>query len=242
LAEPDEVQRIALRSPTAVTFTIYWQRSALERAASELGFMGSPLWAFTRLAPGPISVALGELHGLLTSGACAQAVDAAYRSLTAQLLRSAGLSSISGPMHGPRHPGVRRAVKRLRADLAEPLSLEKLGTELRMSKSHLVRCFQQALGVPPQRYRKLVRLQRARRLLESGHSVGETSVQTGFADAPHLSRDFRDWLGVSPAAWRSAWRASNPWKTQLPRTIPPQIPDVSDYIPQALASNPSARR
>jgi AraC-like DNA-binding protein len=116
---------------------------------------------------------------------------------------------------------VRRAVRRVRESFAESLSLDELASELQMSKCHLARCFERALGVPPHRYRRLLRLQAARRLLEAGFSVGEAASETGFADAPHLTRAFRDWLGVSPAAWGSAWRASDPWSEHAPKTIAP---------------------
>jgi AraC-like DNA-binding protein len=53
--------------------------------------------------------------------------------------------------------------------------------------------------------------------------VAEVADGTGFADAPHLTRAFREWLGVSPAAWGNAWRASDPWTDKRPKTMPPPM-------------------
>jgi AraC-like DNA-binding protein len=104
-----------------------------------------------------------------------------------------------------------RAAERVRASLAEPLSLSDLASEMRMSKYYLAHSFQHSLGVPPHRYRKLLRIQCARRLLERGLTVDDAALKTGFADSPHLSRAFSEWFGVSPSAWRNAWRACDPW-------------------------------
>jgi transcriptional regulator GlxA family with amidase domain len=161
---------------------------------------------------------------LLQSGADPEHILQTYRALTVSLLRAANHGSAPPPKRSASHPGVRRAARRVRASFAESLSLDELANELQMSKCHLARCFERALGVPPHRYRRLLRLQAARRLLEAGLSVGEAANETGFADAPHLTRAFREWLGVSPAAWGNAWRASDPWSEQAPKTIaPPKI-------------------
>jgi AraC-like DNA-binding protein len=211
LADAGEVQRTTLAvDRPGEFFTIYWQREALERVAAELGFSGPPHWALTRLAAGTISAELARLRSSLESGD-ALSVEQAYRSATAALLRSAGQGMVSAAPPPRSHPGMERAAERVRTSLAEPLSLSDLASEMRMSKYYLAHSFQHSLGAPPHRYRKLLRIQYARRLLERGLTVDDVALQTGFADAPHLSRVFSEWLGVSPSAWRNAWRACDPW-------------------------------
>jgi len=224
LAETDEVQRITPTDRPSAVFTIFWRQSALEQVARESGLGGPPQWSLTQLSAGPLSTEFAELHALLQSSAEPEAILPVYRALTVGLLRASNHAAAPVAKRGASHPGVRRAARRVRASFAESLSLEDLASELQMSKCHLARCFERALGVPPHRYRRLLRLQAARRLLESGLSVSEAANETGFADAPHLTRAFRDWLGVSPAAWGSAWRASDPWSEQAPRTIAPPKP------------------
>jgi len=221
LAEADEIQRFTPTDRPSARFTIFWRRSALERAARESGLAGPLQWTLTHLSAGPLSDELASLHALLAAAADAESVLHAYRVVTESLLRAANYGVPASARRGVPHSGVRRAARRVRASFAQSLSLEDLANELNMSKCHLARCFERALGVPPHRYRRLLRLQAARRLLEAGLSVGEAASETGFADAPHLTRAFRDWLGVSPAAWGSAWRASDPWREQAPQTIAP---------------------
>jgi AraC-like DNA-binding protein len=221
LVEADEVQRVTPTDRPSASFTIFWRRSALEQVAREGGLCGPLQWTLTRLSEASLSAEFSQLQGLLQAGAEPELILEAYRALTVSLLRVANYASAPVPKRSASHPGVRRAARRVRSSFAESLSLDELASELQMSKCHLARCFERALGVPPHRYRRLLRLQAARRLLEAGFSVGEAASETGFADAPHLTRAFRDWLGVSPAAWGSAWRASDPWSEQAPKTIAP---------------------
>lgn len=219
LANAGEVQRTASGAQPCSYFTVFWDRSALERAAAEAGIAGPVHWSLPLLTSAPASAELARLRQLLEQGASGESIEAAYRATTVALLRAAAAGRDA--QRTVTHPSVRRAVLFASARLGESLSLEQIASEVRMSKCHLVRCFQNAIGVPPHRYRTLLRLQRARRLLETGLSVADVADGTGFADAPHLTRSFREWLGVSPAAWGNAWRASNPWTEQRPRTVPP---------------------
>ncbi|MET0795320.1 MAG: AraC family transcriptional regulator [Polyangiaceae bacterium] len=219
LANGGEVQRTLPSKQPSSYFTIFWERSTFERLASAAGT--NPHWSLALLANGPVSLEFARLRDLLECGADAEAVESAYHSTTAALLRAVG----HGPEapRAPSHPTVRRAALYASTNLGEALSLEQIAREVHLSKCHLVRCFQNAIGVPPHRYRTLLRLQQARRLLEAGHAVADVADQTGFADAPHLTRSFREWLGVSPAAWGSAWRASDPWSQRRPKTLPPPM-------------------
>jgi AraC-like DNA-binding protein len=212
LADAGEVQG-ATTPVDRVTefFTIYWKREALDEFGGELGCTAPSHWTRTVLASGPLSAELAQLLGLLQSGASARSIEQAYRSVTAALLHRAGPSTESGATRPGLHPSVRRAAERVRASFADPLSLSDLASEMNLSKFYLARTFQRSLGVPPHRYRRLLRLQCARRLLERGFTVVDAALETGFVDAPHLSRAFCEWLGVSPAAWRSAWCAADPW-------------------------------
>jgi AraC-like DNA-binding protein len=211
-------------------FTIFWTRDALDQIASELGIVAATLWSVALLEAGPISGRFAHLRGLVESRANAPSIEQAYREVTGAILRQ--LAGSSPARMGPvRHPGVRRAVERLKSSFSKTLSLADLASEARLSKYYLAHCFCKAYGVAPHRYQKLLRVQAARRLLERGLSVADAADEAGFADAPHLSRAFRDSLGVSPGAWASAWRASDPWTSRALLTIPP--PDGIDAPGQA---------
>ena len=208
-------------------FTIYWPREALEQTARELGIVVPTLWSLSLLEAGPVSELLAQLRALIEAGADSESIEQAYRTATGALLREITLGS-AARNGSVRHPGVRRAVERLKSSFGKSISLADLAHEAQMSKYHLAHCFRNACGVAPQRYQRLLRIQCARRLLESGVSLGDAANEAGFADTPHLCRAFREAFGVSPAAWASAWRASDPWTTRTLRTLPPPAGSILD--------------
>ncbi|WP_443192724.1 helix-turn-helix domain-containing protein [Microbacterium sp. Clip185] len=56
-------------------------------------------------------------------------------------------------------------------------------------------------------YATLVRIQRARRaqqLLQTGHALADATAAAGYADQPHLTREFRRLVGASPAQFASS--------------------------------------
>jgi AraC-like DNA-binding protein len=72
------------------------------------------------------------------------------------------------------------------------------------SKAALIDGFKAHFGVPPTRYLLQVRIDEARRLLRQGEDIAEVAVAVGFADQSHLTRHFKDVLGVTPARYLSA--------------------------------------
>ncbi|MFG1694724.1 helix-turn-helix domain-containing protein [Nonomuraea sp. NPDC049309] len=69
-----------------------------------------------------------------------------------------------------------------------------------------MRSFQRAYGVPPHRYRNLVRLARAKEMPAAGKSVAEVAGELGFFDQSHLNRHFRQPFGMSAGAFAKAVR------------------------------------
>jgi AraC family transcriptional regulator len=84
----------------------------------------------------------------------------------------------------------------------ERVSLDVVAREAGLSRYHLHRSFTQAFRQTPHQYVTALRLQRARSLLEAGHSVTETCVEVGFTSMSAFSRIFRSHLGHSPSEVR----------------------------------------
>ena len=64
-----------------------------------------------------------------------------------------------------------------------------------------IRRFVRATGMPPAAHDRMLRLDRARRLLADGLAPAEAAAATGFADQSHLGRLFRAVYGTSPARY-----------------------------------------
>lgn len=91
------------------------------------------------------------------------------------------------------------AVERLMQDTG--LDKNRLAQELCMSPSTLYRRLKPATGMSPNEYIRHRRLLRARRLLQSGHSVSETAALVGMS-ITYLGRCYKEEFGISPSEVR----------------------------------------
>jgi AraC-like DNA-binding protein len=91
---------------------------------------------------------------------------------------------------------------------AEQLDIPALAAAALTSEAHFIRTFKQTFGETPHRYLQRRRLERAMALLrETERPVTEICLDVGFASLGTFSRTFTRVLGMSPTAYRAAWRA-----------------------------------
>jgi AraC-like DNA-binding protein len=91
---------------------------------------------------------------------------------------------------------------------AKPLDVPALARVALTSEAHFIRTFKDTFGETPHRYLQRRRLERAMALLrETDRPVTEICLEVGFASLGTFSRTFRRVLGMSPSAYREAWRA-----------------------------------
>ena len=88
-------------------------------------------------------------------------------------------------------------------------NLEKHITNVELSElcylhpNHFVRFFKKKTGSTPQKYIMEQRAQRAKRLIEQTNlKFSDVAAQTGFCDAPHLSKVFKQFYGLNPQDYR----------------------------------------
>ncbi|MGI8411165.1 MAG: helix-turn-helix transcriptional regulator [Solirubrobacteraceae bacterium] len=73
-----------------------------------------------------------------------------------------------------------------------------LVTELGCSGRHLSRRFMEEIGMTPKAYARVLRFERAMRLLTAGEEPGDVAFACGYADQPHFNREFLAMAGVPP--------------------------------------------
>lgn len=95
-----------------------------------------------------------------------------------------------------------RARDRIHAAYAEPLPLDALAREARLSRFHFVRLFKRAFGDSPHAYLTQVRLEEAKRLLAGGAAATEACAAVGYASLGSFSARFARSEGLSPRAWQ----------------------------------------
>jgi AraC-like DNA-binding protein len=90
---------------------------------------------------------------------------------------------------------------------AEPLDIPTLARIAHVSEAHFIRTFKETFGETPHRYLQRRRLERAMALLrETERPVTEICLDVGFASLGSFSRTFTHVIGMSPSAYREAWR------------------------------------
>ena len=152
------------------------------------------------LARGETCPAAAELLGRLAAEAEAPRSRAASQLAFALLCELSGADSAAPPLP----PLVEAAIEDIRRNYAGLYGVEELSERLGVSKSHLVRTFTAAVGVPPGRYLTTVRVEAAMRLLlHREYTLDVIASLCGFSGANYLCRVFKKETGQSPAQWRA---------------------------------------
>jgi len=86
------------------------------------------------------------------------------------------------------------------------VTLAELARLTGRSPFYLSRVFRRAFGMPPYTYLARLRVQHARILLLSGHSMLSVTYTTGFSDQSHFIRHFKRVMGVTPGAYLRTMR------------------------------------
>jgi AraC-like DNA-binding protein len=113
----------------------------------------------------------------------------------------------SGGVRAALSPPVIERIEAVRTYLhehaSEPITLATLSRVAALSPFYLVRVFKSHVGIPPHRYLTVLRVERARQLLEvSSLSVTQIAQRAGFGTVSHFSTVFRTRVGLSPSQYR----------------------------------------
>lgn len=129
----------------------------------------------------------------------------------APLLETAHLCELLLLFHGgkqetPSPAALPASLGRVLADLRE--SFATVGTVKALAARHYMSCptltrlFRRHLGITPRSYLESLKLSRAAEVLESGASVTEAALRSGFSDCSHFIALFRRRFGETPLKFR----------------------------------------
>jgi AraC-like DNA-binding protein len=109
---------------------------------------------------------------------------------------------------GGRDDGPAELAARMRSFLQDRVAVDVTADEVALaagcSRFAAYRAFVSAYGISPSEYQRVLRVRAARRLLARGVSPATAAAEAGFADQPHLTRWFRRYYGITPAAYQAA--------------------------------------
>ncbi|MEM9194723.1 MAG: AraC family transcriptional regulator [Myxococcota bacterium] len=143
----------------------------------------------------------GSPHGVLYAD---HVVDALVRAL---LRRSGYLTAYPTEPKTLSSRTLSRLFEYMHAQVADPIELDDLAAVAGMSRFELSRRFKATTGQSVWQYFLAVRCERAAELIAQHGKVASLpflAVECGFHDQSHLSRHFKQFLGVSPGAYRKA--------------------------------------
>jgi AraC-like DNA-binding protein len=102
---------------------------------------------------------------------------------------------------------VEKILEMMRDDVRGEMCLAEFAQSVNLSVWRLCHIFKSDVGMPPIKYLRLLRMERAKGLLESSFlSVKEIAFQVGLNDESHFVRDFKSTYGYSPAIYRSQFK------------------------------------
>lgn len=105
--------------------------------------------------------------------------------------------------HAYSHPLSHHAITYARSHLGEPLDGDSVAEACGVSRKTLCTRFKQETGETFASYVRKLRVERARRLLDTtDHEVSQIAYETGFSSQSHLQTVFKQMTGYTPREWR----------------------------------------
>lgn len=99
---------------------------------------------------------------------------------------------------GVQAVGLSQAVMALIDDSHGAIAIRDLSLHFGVSRRWVEKKFLREVGLTPKQYARIVRCQAAARALDSGENLSILSTAHGYTDQPHMTREFKSLLGMSP--------------------------------------------
>jgi AraC-like DNA-binding protein len=96
------------------------------------------------------------------------------------------------------------------AAYGENMTLKSLAGLVNLSPFYLTRLFRADIGISPHKYLNQLRINKARSMLQEGHSLVDVAYSTGFSDQSHFTRHFKRIVGVTPGHYTRHLRSPDP--------------------------------
>jgi transcriptional regulator GlxA family with amidase domain len=169
-----------------------------------------PIWTSAGVTSG-IDLALALVEEDLGGGVALSVA----RWLVVFLKRPGGQAQFSTPLEAQMATAEHDVAPRLSAlhawmaeNLADNLTVEKLAKRVGMSRRTFARVYSAATGTTPAKAVEAMRVEAARRALESDEPVKSVAATCGFGDYERLRRAFQRRLRVSPQLYQAGFKTS----------------------------------
>lgn len=116
------------------------------------------------------------------------------------------------PANPALDPLMKQARRYLLANLAEPFSLQQLADQLHLTKRTLLRRFKAELKETPLNYLQRLRIEQAKRLLETSRiPIEQVVLQVGYEDVSSFRKLFLQYTELTPSQYRQKFLLEPNW-------------------------------
>jgi AraC-like DNA-binding protein len=128
--------------------------------------------------------------------------SAAVLSIISKYLHFSGFSEIKSEPEDETDA----VISYIKKNYADKFTLYSLSKMARLTPNYFAKKFRERTGYPPLKYINILRIERAKFLLEhSDMKISEIMEKTGFLDAAHFSKLFKLATGYSPKGFRASF-------------------------------------
>jgi AraC-like DNA-binding protein len=188
---------------------LYPTVSHMQTALAELtgSHQSVPFFADVRVDHLWAADGIRTLHRALTLDAGALECETRFTWTMAQLVKRFADTRPDEPKLGSERKAIQQACRYIEERFAEGISLTQLAEHVSLSPYYLLRIFRAQVGMPPYAYLESVRIRQAQRLIEAGKPLADVAVEVGFSSQSHLTRRFKQFIGVTPGQYAQRRRS-----------------------------------
>jgi AraC-like DNA-binding protein len=200
---PDEVHTGHSGDASGWSYRMFYPDVALmRRLSADMGGTGNaPYFTAAVIKDPDLAGQIQRLHHLLEYSKASLARETCFCEIMSRLILRHAANAPALPRRGIEHHTVARAAAFLEAHLSANITLEELSLQVGVSPFYLSRLFRRCTGLPPHAYLKQRRIVKAKAMLRRGVPIVQVAVATGFADQSHLTRHFKQIVGVTPGRY-----------------------------------------
>lgn len=187
--------------------TLDWRCLNIEKAVmrgivEEITGTGKlPVFTTTVAAKSDAVVPLRQLHDSVMRGAKDFDKEETLYFLLEQLIND--YTQPAGEAPGGTGSEIRAACDYMEKNFTGTITLADLSERSGLNKYTLLRSFTVQKGITPYQYLSTIRVNHAKKLLESGTPPVEAAMQSGFTDQSHFTRFFKTFIGLTPKLYQN---------------------------------------